>query len=135
MVNATFLKHTSNYHDDDPVLPLLIKLSQVQFNLHILSFLVPQECPVGFEFYESSHTCDCSHVFHNINQQPVCKISSDGYNPLITITLPLATLSHWIGIINIKNVSSFGISIDCYSYCSFNSILLILLMTKKIPYL
>ena len=121
MVNVTFLKRTSNYHDDDPVLPLLIKLSQDLSNFHILNFLVPRECPVGFDFYESSHKCDCSHVFHNFNHQPVCKISSDGYNPLITITLPVTTLSHWIGIINNKNVTSFGVSTDCYHYCNFNS--------------
>ena len=123
MVNATFLKRTSNYHDDDPVLPLLIKHSQDLSNLHILNFLAPRDCPVGFDFYESNHKCDCSHVFHNFNHQPVCKISSDGYNPLITITLPVATMSHWnwIGIINNKNVTSFGVSTDCYLYCNFNS--------------
>ena len=121
MVNATFLKHTSNYHDDDPVLPLLIKLSQDQSNLHIHNFLVPQECPIGFQFYDSSHKCDCSQVFHHFGYQPVCKISSDGYNPLITITLPVTTVSHWIGTVNIKNVTSFGVSTDCYHYCNFNN--------------
>ena len=119
LVNVTFLKYTSNDHDD-PVLPLLIKLSHQDLsNLHILNFLVPQECPVGFEFYNSR--CDCSHVLHHFGYQPVCKISSDGYNPLITITLPVTTLSHWIGIINIKNVTSFGVSTDCSLYCNFNS--------------
>ena len=120
LVNVTFYKRTSNDHND-LVLPLLIKVSQDQSNSHLHNFLVPQECPVGFQFYDLSHKCDCSHVFHNFNHQPVCKISSDGYNPLITITLPVATLSHWIGIINIKNVSSFGVSTDCYLYCNFNS--------------
>ena len=121
MVNVTFLKHTSSYHDDHHMLPLLIKLSQDQSNLHILNFLVPQECPVGFQFYDSSQKCDCSHVFHNFGFQPVCKIVSDGYNPLITITLPVTTVFHWIGIINIKNVSSFGVSTDYSLYCNFNS--------------
>ena len=105
MVNVTFFKCTSNDHNDY-VLLLLIKLSQDQSNLHIHNFLVPQECPVGFQFYDSSHKCDCSHVLHHFGYQPVCKISSDGYNPLITITLPVTTVSHWIGIINIKNVTS-----------------------------
>ena len=120
MVNVTFLKRTSN-NDDDLQLPLLIKLSQDQFNSYILNYLVPKECPVGFQFYDSSHKCDCSHVFHNFSHQPVCEISSDGYNPLITITLPVTILSHWIGIINNKNVTSFGISTDCYIYCNYNS--------------
>ena len=103
MINITFYKHTSNYHDH-PMLLLLIKLSQNQGSPNIHNFLVPRECPVGFEFYDSR--CDCSHVLHHFGYQPVCKISSDGYNPLITITLPVTTLSHWIGIINIKDVSS-----------------------------
>ena len=120
MINVTFLKHTSNYHDD-PVLLLLIKLSQNQGNPKIHNYLVPRECPVGFQFYDSSQKCDCSHALHHFGYQPVCKISSDGYNPLITITLPVKTLSHWIGIINIKNVSSFGVSTDCYHYCNFNN--------------
>ena len=122
MVNVTFLKHTSNCHDDDdPVLPLAIKLSQDQSNLRIINSLVPRECPVGFQFNDSSHKCDCSHVFHSFNYQPVCKISSDVYNPLITITLPVTALSHWIGLINIKNVTSFCVSTDCSLYCNFNS--------------
>ena len=119
MINVTFLKHTSNYHDDDPVLLLLVKLSQNQGNPKIHIYLVPRECPVGFEFYNSR--CDCSHVLRHFEYQPVCKISSDGYNPLITITLPVKTLSHWIGIINIKNVPSFGVSTVCYLYCNFNN--------------
>ena len=119
IINVTFFKHTSNYHDDDLV--LLIKLSQDLSNLHIHNFLVPRKCPVGFEFYNSSHKCDCSHVLHHFGYQPVCKISSDGYNPLITITLPVTTLSHWIGIINNKNITSFGVSTDCSLYCNFNS--------------
>ena len=119
LINATFLKHTSHYHDD-PLLILLIKLSQDQSNLYIHNFLVPQECPVGFEFYDSSHKCDCSHVFYNFTHLPVCKILSDGYNPLITITLP-STMSHWIGIIKNKNLTSFGVSTDCYIYCNFNN--------------
>ena len=118
MVNVTFLKHTSSYHDD-PVLLLLIKLFQNQGNPKIRNFLVPRECPVGFQFYNSR--CDCSHALHHFGYQPVCKISSDGYNPLITITLPVKTLSHWIGIINNKNITSFGVSTDCYLYCNFNS--------------
>ena len=120
MVNVTFYKCTSNYHDD-PVLPLLIKVSQDQSNSHLHNIFVPQECPIGFEFYNSSHKCDCSHVLQNFEHQPVCKISSDGYNPLITITLPVTTLFHWIGLINIKNVTSFGVSTDCYLYCNLNS--------------
>ena len=95
-------------------------------NLHdkvhyYMNSLVPRECPVGFQFYNSSHKYECSSILHHFGYQPVCKISSDGYNPLITITLPVATMSHWIGIINIKNVSSFGVSTDCYIYCNFNS--------------
>ena len=121
MVNVTFFKHTINYHDDDPVLLLLIKLSQDLSNLHIINILVPRECPVGFEFYNSSHICDCSHVLHHFGYEPVCKISSDGYNPHITITLPVTTLSHWIGIINNRNITSFGVSTDCSLYCNFNS--------------
>ena len=116
-----FLSTPVTDHDDDLVLPLLIKLSQDLSNLHIHNFLVPRECPVGFEFYNSSHICDCSHVLHHFGYQPVCKISSDGYNPLITITLPVTTLSHWIGLINNKNITSFGVSTDCSLYCNFNS--------------
>ena len=120
LMNVTFLKRFISDHDDF-LLPLQITLSQSDKVHYSMNYLLPQECPVGFQFYDSSHKCDCSHVFHNFNHQPVCKISSDGYNPLITITLPVTTLSHWIGLINIKNVSSFGISTDCYLYCNFNS--------------
>ena len=101
LVNVTFFKHKSNY-DDDHLLLLLIKLAQDQSNLHIHNIVVPRECPVGFKFYNSSHKCDCSRVLLEFSHQPVCKISSDDCNPLITITLPVMSLSHWIGIINNK---------------------------------
>ena len=51
----------------------------------------------------------------------IINLLSDDYNPLITITLPVTTLSHWIGIINNKNITSFGVSTDCSLYCNFNS--------------
>ena len=120
LMNVTFLKRFISNHDDC-VLPLQITFSQSDKVHYSMNYLVPRQCPVGFQYYDSSHKCDCSHVFHNFNHQPVCKISSDGYNPLITITLPVTTLSHWIGLISIKNVSSFGVSTDCYLYCNFIS--------------
>ena len=120
LMNVTFLKHFISNHDD-LVLPLQIAFSQSDKVHYYMNYFVPRECPVGFQFYNSSHKCDCSNVLHHFGYQPVCKISSDGYNPLITITLPVATMSHWIGIINFKNVSSFGVSTDCSLYCNFNS--------------
>ena len=120
LMNVTFLKRFISNHDD-LVLPLQITFSQSDKVHYYMNYFVPQECPVGFQFYNSSHKCDCSNVLHHFGYQPVCKISSDGYNPLITITLLVATMSHWIGIINIKNVSSFGVSSDCSLYCNFNS--------------
>ena len=120
LMNVTFLKRFISNHDD-LVLPLQITFSQSDKVQYYMNYFVPQECPVGFQFYNSSHKCDCSNVLHHFGYQPVCKISSDGYNPLITITLLVATMSHWIGIINIKNVSSFGVSSDCSLYCNFNS--------------
>ena len=120
LMNVTFLKRFISNHDD-LVLPLQIAFSQFDKVHYYMNYFVPRECPVGFQFYNSSHKCDCSNVLHHFGYQPVCKISSDGYNPLITITLPVATMSHWIGIINIKNVSSFSVSTDCSLYCNFNS--------------
>ena len=117
LVNVTILKLPSTY--DDPAITLLIAASH--YPIHIKHILVTKECPVGFQFDNSSHKCECSHVFHNLGYQPVCKISFDGYNPLITITLPLTTLSHWIGLMTIKNVTSFGVSNACYLYCNFHS--------------
>ena len=120
LMNVTFLKRFISNHDD-LVLPLQIAFSQSDKVHSNMNYFFPRECPVGFQFYNSSHKCDCSNVLHHFGYQPVCKISSDGYNPLITITLPVTTMSHWIGIINIKNVSSFGVSSDCSLYCNFNS--------------
>ena len=88
---------------------------------HKKMVFTPRKCPLGFKFLNTSHKCECSHVFHNLDYQPVCKISSDGYDPLITITLPVTTVFHWIGIINIKNATLFGVSTDCYLYCNFKS--------------
>ena len=88
---------------------LLIKLSHDQSHINLVNELVPRECPIGFQFYNLSHKCDCSHVLQNFGYQPICTISSDGHNPLITITLPVTTLSHWIGVIEINNTAFAGI--------------------------
>ena len=118
LINVTFLKLAGDEHDDPE---LLLRISTTRSNIHNKNYLIPRECPVGFQFYNSSHRCECSHVLRNFGYQPVCKISSDGYNSLITITLPVKTLSHWIGIINIKNVTSFGVSTGSHLYCNFKS--------------
>ena len=117
LVNVTILKRPSTY--DDPMIELLIAASH--YPIHIVNILVTKECPVGFQFDNSSHKCECSRVLYYFGYQPVCKISFDGYNPLITITLPLRTLSHWIGLMTIKNVTSFGVSNACYFHCNFHS--------------
>ena len=121
LINVTFLKHFNDKYDDKALLLLLIKLSHDQSHINLVNELVPRECPIGFQFYNLSHKCDCSHVLQNFGYQPICTISSDGHNPLITITLPVTTLSHWIGVIEINNVTSFSVSTACYLYCNFNS--------------
>ena len=119
LVNVTFFMHSGT--SDDPELLFQMEIIVSQSHQHKKIILTPRKCPLGFKFCNTSHKCECSHVFHNLGYQPVCKILSDGYNPLITITLPVTTLFHWIGIINIKNATSFGVSTDCYFYCNFKS--------------
>ena len=116
MVNATILKRTK--HDNFfLLLGLLMYVSQV--SLSSLTNLVSKDCPTGFNFDESTHKCECSHVLHKINHQPVCIISSDGYTPIITITLATRGLSNWIG--TVKNGTVFGVSSDCYIYCRYKN--------------
>ena len=88
---------------------------------HFQIHLLPSGCPVGFEFDQSTHRCDCSHLFYKLGYRPVCKITSDGYNPHITIKLAVKGLSNWIGVINSTNKFIFGVSNVCYRYCNYNS--------------
>ena len=46
-------------------------------------------------------------------------ISSDGYSPLITITLASRSISNWIGTVN--NGTVFGVSSDCYIFCRYKN--------------
>ena len=119
LVNVTFFKHPGTSDDPEAPFKMLLMVLPYQHTKQII--IIPKKCPLGFKICNTSHKCECSNVFHNLGYQPVCKISSDGYNPLITITLPVTTLFHWIGIINIKNVTSFVVSTDCYLYCNFES--------------
>ena len=115
MVNVTILKRTK--HDTFiSVLSLLISISQVL--VKSLTHFISKDCPIGFNFDESTHKCDCSHILHKIDHHPVCMISSDGYSPLITITLASRSISNWIGTVN--NGTVFGVSSDCYIYCRYN---------------
>ena len=91
-----------------------------QEDRHFYIYLLPSGCPVGFEFDQSTHRCECSHVFYKLGYQPVCKITSDGYNPHITIELTVKSLSNWIGVINSTNKYIFGVSNSCYRYCNYN---------------
>ena len=116
MVNVTILKRTKH---DIPFLnfKLLISVSQVSVNSS--TNLVSKDCPIGFNFDESTHKCECSHIIYEMDHHPVCMISSDSYNPLITITLASRSISNWIGTVN--NGTVFGVSSDCYIYCQYKS--------------
>ena len=105
-----------------PYLELAIIASIIpQYDQHFYIHLLPSGCPVGFEFDQLTHRCECSHVFYKLGYQPVCKITSDGYNPHITIKLTVKSLSNWIGVINSINKTNFGVSNVCYRYCNYNS--------------
>ena len=116
MVNVTILKRTEN---DGPFLWLNLLMSISQVSLTSMTHIIPKGCPFGFVFNTSTHKCECSHVLHKIDHQPICIISSDGYNPLITITLAARSLSNWIGTVN--NGTVFGVSSDCYIYCRYEN--------------
>ena len=118
MINVTIFKRPKN---GPPflLLSLLMSIPQVSWTLSI--YFAPKHCPAGFEFDNSTHKCECSQVLHKIDYQPVCKISSDFHNPLITINLVTSFISHstWIGTLD--NGSVFGVSSHCYIYCRYKN--------------
>ena len=119
LVNIPLFKR----HDivDNSYLALIIIASiNPQDDRHFYIHLLPSGCPVGFEFYQSTHRCECSHVFNKLGYQSDCKITSDGYNSHITIELTVRSLSSWIGVINSTNEFIFGVSNACYHYCNYN---------------
>ena len=117
-VNVTIFKRTEH---DPPFLLLSLLMSISQDSMTSVTKLNPKHCPAGFKFDNSTHKCECSHVLHKIDYQPVCKISSDGYNLLITINLVTSFISHstWIGTLD--NGTVFGVSSHCYIYCRYKN--------------
>ena len=116
MINVTICKRTEK---DGPFLFAHLQMSFSKVSLSSHFTLVPKDCPVGFKFDESTHKCECSHVLHKIDYEHVCKISSNSFNPLITIQLVTRFSSHsnWIGTLN--NGTVFGVSPYCYIYCRY----------------
>uniref|UniRef100_A0A1X7VSJ4 G-protein coupled receptors family 3 profile domain-containing protein n=1 Tax=Amphimedon queenslandica TaxID=400682 RepID=A0A1X7VSJ4_AMPQE len=116
-VNVSIFKRTE--HDSPLGLSLLMSIPQV--SLARVTHFNPKRCPPGLEFVNSTHKCECSHVLHKIDFQPVCKISSDGHNSLITIKLITSYISHsnWIG--TLRNGTAFGVSSCCYNYCRYKN--------------
>ena len=122
LVNVTlFKRHRSsdivnylNYHS------LLIANIDPRNYVHFAIHFNTKGCPVGFEFDKSTHRCECSHVLYKLGYRPICKITSDGYNPQITIDLTVKSLSNWIGVFKFTNKSVFGVSNTCYRYCRYN---------------
>ena len=115
-VNVTLLKRT-----DTTIFVLRLSMSLPQGSLASVTHLNPKDCPAGFGFDSSTHKCECSQVLHKIDFQPVCKISSDGYNPLITINLVTSFISHSIWIGTLDNGTIFGVSSHCYIYCRYKN--------------
>ena len=77
LVNIPLFKR----HDivDTHYLALIIIASITpQEDRHLYVYLLPCGCPVGFEFDQTTHRCECSHVFYKLGYRPVCKITSDG---------------------------------------------------------
>ena len=129
LVNVTLLQ--KHYIVDFRGLALLTT-SAFHSNSHLYIHLLPRGCPVGFEFDQSTHKCKCSHVFNTLGYQPVCMITSDGYNPLITIEIAVKSFSNWIGVLNFTNKTVFGVSKACFTYCNYNSHYDTFIITKNI---
>ena len=115
-VNFTIFKRTNTI-----IFSLRLVMSLPQGSLASVTYLNPKDCPAGFKFDSSTHKCECSQVLHKIDFQPVCKISSDGYNPLITINLVTSFISHSIWIGTLDNGTVFGVSSHCYNYCRYKN--------------
>ena len=115
-VNVTIFKRT-----DTTIFVLRLLTSIQQVSIASVTHLNPKDCPAGFKFDSSTHKCECSQVLHKIDFQPVCKISSNGHNPLITINLVTSFISHstWIGTLD--NGTVFGVSAHCYIYCRYKN--------------
>ena len=115
MINATIFKKTEK---DDPFLILVLLLSVSKVSS--ITYLYSKDCPNGFKFDKSTHKCECSYVLHKIDNQPVCKISSNGSNQLITIKLVTSFVTHsnWIGTLD--NGTVFGVSPYCHINCRYN---------------
>ena len=115
-VNVTIFKRT-----DATSFVLRFVLSIPQVSLASVTYLNLKDCPAGFKFDSSTHKCECSQVLHKIDFQPVCKISSNGHNPLITINLVTSFITHstWIGTLD--NGTVFGVSAHCYIYCRYKN--------------
>ena len=99
----------------------LLTTSAFHSNPHMFIHLLPRGCPVGFEFDQSTNKCEYSHVLNTHSYQPVCRITSDGYNPHITIEIAVKSFSNWIGVLNFTNKTVFGVSNACFTYYNYNS--------------
>ena len=116
-VNVTILKKTDTAFFGLRLVTSILPVS----TMTSVTFLNPKDCPAGFEFDSSTHKCECCQVLRKIDFQPVCKISSDGYNPLITINLVTSFITHstWIGTLD--NGIVFGVSSHCFVYCRYKN--------------
>ena len=102
----------------NPLKPVLVTTTVA----NVSSFEIPlhlKDCPIGFEFVGLTGKCECSHVLQWMAHQHICAISSNGYYPLITVTLT-AQLKSWIGVASIGNKNIFGVSQFCSLYCNLN---------------
>ena len=115
LVNVTLLKHKEVKEVKNFTYLALLVSNYQSWNSIAKYNLSPQDCPIGFEFDESTHKCDCSHIFHNLGYQPICQIISHVNKTHITISTPPISIK-WIGALQIGNNMMFGVSSTHFMY-------------------
>ena len=115
LVNVTLLKH-KEVKNVVQFTHLALLVSNYQSSNSIAKYsLLPQDCPIGFEFDESTDRCHCSHVFCKLGYQPICQIIFHANKTHITISTPPVIIK-WIGALQLGNNTMFGVSPTFFLY-------------------
>ena len=122
LVNFTVYKrdtHSKTINDTILVVSSADNSMLLNLDIKLLDY-----CPLGFELYTTTGTCQCSSVIKELglvgDYKPICQIIS--YS-LATITRPPDSAA-WAGLINISNdkdkATVFGVALTCHESCNLN---------------
>lgn len=121
LFQLTFIKIRSWTNIRNSSLSVIAKSEYSNYEIRQNIPIVFLNCPIGFQFSDTTNNCTCDDIFKKLKFKPVCKIR---FHLFINNSNPLSTISRYYmaGWIGLMNLTSGTTAKSCHLFCYLDSI-------------